>query len=107
MRPVVVCIFDIRNSYRNYSELNDSIKFRVFDVLVSGLSCLAVHIERILSEACEDSESAFDRKIARNALKVHLFLLKWFMASADKDTAEAPADAKVITARCDCVMPLM
>ena len=80
---------------RNYSELGDSIKFRVFDVLVSGLSCLAAHIERLLSETCEDSESAFERKVARNALKVNLFLLKWFMVSADKDTADLPAESKV------------
>jgi hypothetical protein len=80
---------------RNYSELNDSVKFRVFDVLVSGLSCLAVHIERILPESCDDPENAFERKIARNALKVHLFLLKWFMALADKEAVEAPAEPKV------------
>jgi hypothetical protein len=77
--------------------LNDSIKFRVFDVLVSGLSCLAVHIERILSESCEDSEGAFERRIARSALKVHLFLLKWFMTLADKDAVDAPGEAKVKT----------
>ncbi len=87
---------DLEPCFRNYSELNDSIKFRIFDVLVSGLSCLAAHIERILSEPCEDSESAFERKVARNALKVHLFLLKWFMSSADKDAADMPVDGKVI-----------
>jgi hypothetical protein len=80
---------------RNYSELSDGIKFRVFDVLISGLSCLTVQIERILSETCEDAESAFDRKVARTALKVHMFLLKWFMLSADKDLCDAPPETKV------------
>ncbi len=75
--------------------MSDGIKFRVFDVLTSGISCLAVHIERILSDSCEDAESAFERKVARTALKVHTFLLKWFMLSADKDLCDAPPESKV------------
>jgi hypothetical protein len=75
--------------------LSDGIKFRVFDVLTSGISCLAVHIERILSDSCEDADCAFERKVARTALKVHTFLLKWFMLSADKDLCDAPPESKV------------
>ena len=85
----------LRMHCRNYNELGDNMKYRVFDVLLSGLSCLSVHIERILSESCDDADNAVERKLARNALKVHLFFLKMFMVAADKDSSEAPTESKV------------
>ena len=51
-------------------------------------------VDRLVSE-CNDSENAMERKVARNAFKAHVFLLKWFMTCSEKEATENQAEPKV------------
>lgn len=96
----IVDNFDVLLSLiRNYGELSDGIKSRVLDVLMSGASCLTAHVDLLSAPVGEMSiEAVNEVKKARNAVKMHVYLLKLMMHSADKEATEQ-ADAKMPTAR--------
>ena len=79
---------------RGYADIGDNIKSRVFDVLLSGLSCLAVHSDS-LAAAAPGSHPASEFLEARNALRVHAFLLKWMASLAERALSEAGQEVKV------------
>ena len=56
----------------------------MFDVLVTGLSCLGVYIDSISS-----SSSSSELATARSALRMHVFLLRWLSSLAEKSSSEA------------------
>jgi condensin complex subunit 1 len=79
---------------RGYADVGDNIKSRVFDVLLSGLSCLAVHSDS-LAAAPPDSHPASEFREVRNALRIHAFLLKWMASLAERAASEAGQEVKV------------
>ena len=79
---------------RGYADIGDNIKSRVFDVLLSGLSCLAVHSDS-LAAGTPGSQPASAFLEARNALRAHAFLLKWMASLADRAVSEAGQEVKV------------
>lgn len=84
---------------RNYSELSDGIKSRVLDVLMSGVSCLTAHVDLLSAPAGDPTEESLEEiKKARNAVKMHVYLLKLMLVLADKEATEE-AEAKMPTAR--------
>ena len=78
---------------RGYADVGDNIKSRVFDVLLSGLSCLAVHSDS-LAAAPPDSHPASEFREVRNALRIHAFLLKWMASLAERAASEAGQEVK-------------
>jgi condensin complex subunit 1 len=79
---------------RGFADVGDNIKSRVFDVLLSGLSCLAVHSDS-LAAAPPDSHPASEFREVRNALRIHAFLLKWMASLAERAASGAGPEVKV------------
>jgi condensin complex subunit 1 len=79
---------------RGFADVGDNIKSRVFDVLLSGLSCLAVHSDS-LAAAPPDSHTASEFREVRNALRIHAFLLKWMASLAERAASGAGPEVKV------------
>lgn len=79
---------------RGNADIGDNIKSRVFDVLLSGMSCLAVHSDS-LAAAPPGSHPASAFLEARNSLRIHAFLLKWMASLAERALSEAGQEVKV------------
>ena len=79
---------------RAYGDIGDHIKSRVFDVLLSGLSCLAVHSDSLAASAPGSHPSSEFLEV-RNAVRVHAFFLKWIALLAERAVTEAGPGVKI------------
>ena len=78
---------------RGFADIGDHVKSRVFDVLLSGLSCLAVHSDS-LAAAPPGSRPASEFLEARNALRIHAFYLKWMASLAERAAGDTGQETK-------------
>ena len=83
---------------RGFADIGDHVKSRVFDVLLSGLSCLAVHSDS-LAAAPPGSRPASEFLEARNALRIHAFYLKWMASLAERAAGDTGQETKAPAAR--------